>query len=133
PDAQEASMGPRRRCRGRPDDRAQRRADVGASMGPRRRCRGRRLDPLRHGLHRESFNGATTKVSWKTRYRPSRPSRWRAGFNGATTKVSWKTEDEVDRLRRSAALQWGHDEGVVEDTGRGKHPRTDRAASMGPR
>ena len=86
-----ASMGPRRRCRGRRfaeplelpvncrlqwghDEgvvegvRVQTRLIDGkhASMGPRRRCRGRlRHDRSRLSANLPSFNGATTKVSWK--------------------------------------------------------------------
>ena len=86
-----------------------------ASMGPRRRCRGRRRAACRaqpdgrklqwghdegvvegtsnavcNAVSEVSFNGATTKVSWKAV--PERAQRRAAssGFNGATTKVSWK-------------------------------------------
>ena len=96
--------------------------DVEASMGPRRRCRGRRTD---RGLALASvvacFNGATTKVSWKAYVATGRSLtssielQWghdegvvegstmvpvspvvTGCFNGATTKVSWKAH-RVDR------------------------------------
>ena len=65
-----------------------------ASMGPRQRCRGR-LECLAEAVSIDgSFNGATTKVSWKAR---CRLHSWTAGY----------------------PLQWGHDKGVVEGWGIG--------------
>ena len=59
-------------------------------MGPRRRCRGRRqaFAPVRTG--KLSFNGATTKVSWKASEDWDFSESAAQRFNGATTKVSWK-------------------------------------------
>ena len=133
-------------------------------MGPRRRRRGRHppwhasvpvisrlqwghdegvVEGLASGAFRNrgrrtsSFNGATTKASWKGRpLRVARikrsdasmgPRRRRRGrleaastadslrsFNGATTKASWKDELASRALASKVTLQWGHDEGVVE-------------------
>jgi len=62
---------------------------------------------------RTRFNGATTKASWKARF-AWLGSRRPSGFNGATTKASWKAFNADKFFRRLRALQWGHDEGVVE-------------------
>ena len=96
-------------------DRASRLPGAIASMGPRRRSRGRprsdgRFEP------EPGFNGATTKESWKADH-PARSAADHGGFNGATTKESWKAR-QADLAEQAAfALQWGHDEGVVEDRG----------------
>ena len=85
-------------------------------MGPRRRCRGRRartdaperLDCSLQWGHDEGVVEDDRMAGW-------RPSPRRC-FNGATTKVSWKTRQALmRRLRQDTQLQWGHDEGVVED------------------
>ena len=60
-----------------------------ASMGPRRRCRGR--------------HDSVGQVELRN-----------ASFNGATTKVSWKAVSGTDQFTTIRELQWGHDEGVVE-------------------
>ena len=85
-----------------------------------------------------SFNGATTKVSWKA-LAAAASRRGCSCFNGATTKVSWKAGRQRHRLaaqqtasmgprqrcrgrppiRKTTVavtplLQWGHDNGVVE-------------------
>ena len=110
-----ASMGPRRRCRGR-RTRADGHAEVAAaSMGPRRRCRGRRAI-ARSRL--ASLMHASMGPRRRCRGRRLGSDRFRAstsGFNGATTKVSWKTVRPAHRSRDAIELQWGHDEGVVED------------------
>ena len=136
-----ASMGPRRRCRGRRLRMAYETplgshgfngatTKVSWKAGQRRRSRLHRSTSLQWG-HDEGvvegdrctltsatevdwcFNGATTKVSWKAR------TLWRQGirhvrFNGATTKVSWKGRDQAAVYPTMMMLQWGHDEGVVE-------------------
>ncbi len=104
-----ASMGPRRRRRGRRSLRGQiGNARGRASMGPRRRRRGR-APPACHGAcGGRSFNGATSSSTWKARHRRG-------------------------RARRSTELQWGH---VVVDVEGPRHScRTTSMmqASMGPR
>ena len=61
-----------------------------------------------------SFNGATTKESWKAADRPRRVADGHRRFNGATTKESWKASITCSAIDAVSALQWGHDEGVVE-------------------
>ena len=82
-----------------------------------------------------SFNGATTKESWKTTADVRRLSARFACFNGATTKVVVEDSSAADRCKGSPSwLQWGHDEGVVEDaTRRCVIDRYRISASMGPR
>ena len=58
-------------------------------MGPRQWCRGRQLAP-----------GASSPRT--------------GSFNGATTKVSWKALTDLAGSRGLQSLQWGHDNGVVE-------------------
>jgi len=89
-------------------------ASVPASMGPRRRRRGRHDATALHPWGGYRFNGATTKASWKAEItvsvdakaitlqwghdegvvegdRQSRGAESPLGsFNGATTKASWK-------------------------------------------
>ena len=107
-----------------------------ASMGPRRRCRGRRL-VLRpnFAVGDPRFNGATTMVSWKAHAEPTRPT-WLAVW------LQWGHDEGVvegDRPysgsdRRRQQLQWGHDEGVVEGSTRAASTSARRVvASMGPR
>ena len=149
-----ASMGPRRGSRGRlvhrrctsrrsslqwghdegvvEDATALRRSADSASMGPRRRSRGRRRLRRRTVTTAESFNGATTKESWKT-HASATCDRRASGFNGATTKESWKTGFRRDVVARASKLQWGHDEGVVEDGVGSASVDGGWRASMGPR
>ena len=90
-------------------------ADI-ASMGPRRRSWKTTVSLTTADRDRRRFNGATTKVSWKTAT---------AGSTSApmTVELQWGHDEGVvedcDRRNvtraQSIALQWGHDEGVVED------------------
>ena len=76
-------------------------AIVSASMGPRRRCRGRRgMTAASARASASGFNGATTKVSWKAPISrlDARPT---LRFNGATTKVSWKAPVARRSCRRA--------------------------------
>jgi len=152
-----------------------------ASMGPRRRRRGR---PLFHRLDptpRRRFNGATTKASWKARrplLKPSGPWSLQWGHDeGVVEGVAFVLCDRVDsrasmgprrrrrgrragdvsaenvlrasmgprRRRRGRperikerfgdefSLQWGHDEGVVEGRSASTATSAKSWASMGPR
>ena len=58
------------------------------------------------------FNGATTQESWKRRPSGARIRPRQLGFNGATTQESWKARGTS---WPGKWLQWGHDDGVVED------------------
>ena len=134
PSDRDASMGPRRRSRGRravrlhaPTD------DQSASMGPRRRSRGRGRRHGRQGSCCRCFNGATTKASWKGMLEAFDTRRLLTCFNGATTKASWKARTTTHANRPLTALQWGHDEGVVEGERRARRPGRSTVASMGPR
>ena len=105
-----ASMGPRRRRRGRVIAAAPDMLEALASMGPRRRRRGR----------------SSTKRS-----RGSRPDR---RFNGATSSSTWKAPPLKYSPPQTWPLQWGH---VVVDV-EGKFNTLENnaavvAASMGPR
>ena len=104
-----------------------------ASMGPRQWSRGRRRW---HGWHSPCSRASMGPRRW-SRGRPGpsltgrRPCR---SFNGATTMESWKTYPSGLDARRQAMLQWGHDNGVVEDAE--SRPTATRGAdrtSMGPR
>ena len=137
-----ASMGPRRRCRGRwtmPLDVCRRRRL--ASMGPRRRCRGSDSGSAeRFMMAWIGFNGATTKVSWKwhlAAYADVKqlasasmgPRRRSRGSGGRLTSCRYRARcasmgprrrcrgSDLHAAQRTVAarsLQWGHDEGVVE-------------------
>ena len=157
-----ASMGPRRWCRGRrwrmpssierPSRWLQWGHDEGvveggvirveidgrwrrASMGPRRWCRGRR-DPWVHRVPRDTtgFNGATTMVSWKA----PKSSRYAAV---PAIALQWGHDDGVVegyvnggyRSEIIDALQWGHDDGVVEGVPDACRLGGKIRASMGPR
>ena len=85
-----------------------------ASMGPRRRSRGK---PSQHcvstmGLTTR-FNGATTKESWKTSER--RPPLPRIRLQWGHDEGVVENDQRVIGKAKLVALQWGHDEGVVEN------------------
>ncbi len=111
-----ASIGPRRRSRGRRLSMSYLADDEMASIGPRRRSRGR------HGFDNPVRAGEEASIG------PRRTSRGRhvpqgiaiandRRFNWATTKESWKAFRRSKILAWLDALQWGHDEGVVEAQG----------------
>ena len=54
-------------------------------------------------------------------------------FNGATTKVSWKAWSASVMIYVKPTLQWGHDKGVVEGGMSDAELITQGKASMGPR
>ena len=84
-----------------------------ASMGPRRRSRGRRgedeLVQQRMTLQWGHDDGVVE--NWRAEI----ADRGRSSFNGATTKESWKTGSADTSVSADRWLQWGHDEGVVEN------------------
>ena len=87
-----------------------------ASMGPRRWCRGMAYPSWNGSAWWNGFNGATTMLSWNGNdgRRGDAPI---LGFNGATTMVSWNGDIDGPlfvRAWRRTALQWGHDDAVVE-------------------
>ena len=134
------------------------RAQCPASMGPRRRRRGRSCPATGGpGLDSVGFNGATSSSTWKGNSKP-RALQWTSCFNGATSSSTWK-EPQTENVAREPSqasmgprrrrrgrrefvslrmlkltwLQWGH---VVVDV-EGLLPPPPRSAStlasMGPR
>ncbi len=85
--SQDASMGPRHRCRGSRATAARECLGRGASMGPRHRCRGssrnRTVSPARN----VRFNGAATSLS-RIVYGSGRRYDDNGCFNGAATSLS---------------------------------------------
>ena len=111
-----ASMGPRRRCRGSAAEFTKRNSEaLYASMGPRRRCRGSVPGNVRDVHSLIASMGPRRRCRGSDVQGYLRPNKQKIGFNGATTKVSWKCDDWVTGRVMEDLLQWGHDEGVVED------------------
>ena len=70
--------------------------------------------------------------SWKTPCRREQRSR-QGCFNGATTMSRGRRGDPGRAAARSKLLQWGHDNGVVEDKMPTSSHDVESIASMGPR
>ncbi len=117
-----ASMGPRRGCRGRRAATSSSSGCMPASMGPRRGCRGRRRDPRRSMDQYASFNGAATRVSRKTRLRVGHIDRLRVASMGPRRGCRGRRNQVDAEKRPPAELQWGRDEGVAEDSADSSRP-----------
>ena len=101
-------------------------------MGPRRWGRGRRdVRVARKAASDERFNGAATMGSRKTAAIATSPAVGRMlqwGRDDGVAEDGGRGSGDADR-----ALQWGRDDGVAEDDGRAGSPWRDACASMGPR
>ena len=113
-----ASMGPRQWSRGKAFAERHRSAtslrDIArASMGPRQWSRGKDLTRKQAKVQSLASMGPR---QWSRGKAPSRRRRRRnmQSFNGATTMESWKGSARLLEQRPFDALQWGHDNGVVE-------------------
>ena len=126
------------------------------SMGPRPEDRGKQSGLRSIASGKDSFNGATTRRSWKT-WIVRRPPRmvtafngattrrsWKTttfsaadtrttSFNGATTRRSWKTTTSSSQSSPFSRLQWGHDPKIVENSKTVRERSGRRYPSMGPR
>ena len=85
-------------------------------MGPRRRSRGKRACVSFQPSTIERFNGATTKESWKTCIASMGCQNPRSASMGPRRRSRGKHWQTRPLATAEVELQWGHDEGVVENS-----------------